>query len=361
MWNPGVTGPVGGSGLYAQNGGLPNSVSTASAADVAAVRQQVDEWLRAAPGSKAQTASSLIDRLKVIRERTGDGTFKNNLNKLIQTLGHYVEAKAAVGQPMQQQFPDAGDSSLPNTRRSLRYTQSANIAGLRNQQRVNNQTPNHSRESYDYYTSKSHPGRKPSTGSGPGNIWSGFSQGKDGNCITVAAIKAAMMRFGQKPTDIFNQVKLTGDGYDVVMRDGFRLHLSRSELATAAQRSDFKGTDSAMLADACFLYAASAKRAQWENNDGYASRSFDAALYSINDGDSDRRDGLRRLGLSAHIRVTDVRTLGRGQLGVVTHGVPINGLMTGHSMAVINGQEEKWGAQGGHPPTHIYANALALV
>ncbi|MEB0108180.1 hypothetical protein [Pseudomonas sp. MH9.3] len=78
----------------------------------------------------------------------------------------------------------------------------------------------------------------------------------------VSALKAAMMRFGQKPADIFSEVRAEGDGYRVVMRD---------------------------------------------------------------------------------------------------HGVPINGRIVGHPLAVINGREEVWGRQGGYPPTKGYANALALV
>jgi hypothetical protein len=41
----------------------------------------------------------------------------------------------------------------------------------------------------------------------PGDIWSGFSQSPVGNCITVSAIKVAMMHVGQKPTDVFKEVK----------------------------------------------------------------------------------------------------------------------------------------------------------
>jgi hypothetical protein len=169
-----------------------------------------------------------------------------------------------------------------------------------------------------------------------------------------------MMRFGQKPTDVFNQVKLAGNGYDVQMRDGFRLHLSKNELAEAASRSQFVGDGSAMLADAHFLYAASAKRAQMENNDGFAREGFGRALYSLNNGE-DGYEGLQHLGLGAHIRETTVDDLARGQLGVVTHGVRRGDRVFGHSLAVINGREEVWGKQGGYPPNYVKSHALALV
>ncbi|WP_416152044.1 hypothetical protein [Pseudomonas sp. FG1] len=48
---------------------------------------------------------------------------------------------------------------------------------------------------------------KKRNGAKPDNIWSGFRQGPDGNCVTVSAIKAAMYQFGQSPTDIFKEVK----------------------------------------------------------------------------------------------------------------------------------------------------------
>jgi len=43
------------------------------------------------------------------------------------------------------------------------------------------------------------------------------------------------------------------------------------------------------------MYAASAKRAQMENNDGTAGRSFMAAMKSLNNGEYSR-EGLDRLG-----------------------------------------------------------------
>jgi hypothetical protein len=43
-------------------------------------------------------------------------------------------------------------------------------------------------------------------GSKPNNIFSGFRQGKNGNCVTVSAIKAAMAKFGQNPKDIYKSV-----------------------------------------------------------------------------------------------------------------------------------------------------------
>ncbi|OPA83587.1 hypothetical protein BFW87_30345 [Pseudomonas fluorescens] len=326
------------------------------AADVAAVKQLVNELSHARPGSSTQTAQHLSGRLKLLREKMDGGASRNELNKLIHALDDSIASHAAGRHTLAQRVHDQGHS------RGAHHGRTLNQHTLQNPGRTYNPAPTQPVSQHDYYTTQSSPGRRPGVGNEAGNIWSGFSQGPTkGNCITVAAIKAAMMKFGQKPADIFNQVRVAGDGYDVEMRDGFRLHLSKSELAQAANVSEFKGSDAAMLADAHFLYAASAKRAQWENNDGYARKSFGHALYSINDSEPDRANGLLRLGLKAHIQITSVANLARGQLGVVTHGVPVNGQMVGHSLAVINGREEVWGRQGGHPPTNIYANALALI
>jgi len=189
-------------------------------------------------------------------------------------------------------------------------------------------------------------------GAKPDNIWSGFRQGPDGNCVTVSAIKAAMYKFGQSPTDIYKEVLRTGDGYRITMRDDFVLNLSDQELRIGAAGSKFIGPDKGMLKDAQFLFAASAKRAQMENNDGRASRSFQAGVRSLNDGEDERGpgEGFQRLGLRKHMKTVSVRDLAKGQLGMCNR--------SSHSVAVINGREELYGRPGG-APTH--GQAIALV
>ena len=188
-------------------------------------------------------------------------------------------------------------------------------------------------------------------GAKPDNIWSGFRQGPYGNCVTVSAIKVAMHRFGQSPTDIFKVVTKTDGGYRVVMRDDFQLSLTDQELAQGARGAQFDGPDRGMLKDAQFLFAVSAKRAQMENNDRTAGRSFQAAIRSLNDGEDETGpgEGLQRLGLKQHMKRVSVRDLARGQLGMCNRA--------GHSVAVINGREELWGRQGS-APTRGYAVAL---
>ncbi|OPA86043.1 hypothetical protein BFW86_21635, partial [Pseudomonas fluorescens] len=192
---------------------------------------------------------------------------------------------------------------------------------------------------FNYTPDQSNPGKKPE------NIWSGFSQGPDGNCVTVSAIKGAMMKFGQKPTDVFREVTETGEGYKVKMRDGFELYLSRSELRQAARYAQFKGDNPAMMTDANFMFAASAKRAQMEGNglDDHpieARKSFAHAMQSLNNGEIPH-EALDRLGLKGLYRQSSSSELASGKLGVVAYDR--------HSMAVIDGRVELWGRRGGSP------------
>ncbi len=191
-------------------------------------------------------------------------------------------------------------------------------------------------------------------GAKPNNIWNGFRQGSKGNCVTVSAIKAAMAKFGQSPTDIYKSVEKVADGYKVVMRDGFALTLKKSELDSAIRGADFVPmSDREMLKDAHFLFACSAKRAQIENNDGFASRSFDAAIRSLNDreDESGPGEGLKRLGLKDHMKHVSARDFAdKSLIGMVNR--------RGHSVAVVDGSEEYYGRRGGRPTG---GQAIALV
>lgn len=168
----------------------------------------------------------------------------------------------------------------------------------------------------------------------PKNIWSGFYQGAEGNCVTVSAIKAAMMRFGQNPAGIYTHIGATPGGYEVTMRDGFKLSLSHDELDRATRGSNLRGSDTAMLKDANFLYAVSAKRAQLENNDFRGNQSFEVAMETLNDGEYPGQS-LRRLGLSAYVRDSNVAELASGAIGTLADN--------SHSMAVIGGVLDYYG------------------
>lgn len=187
------------------------------------------------------------------------------------------------------------------------------------------------------------------TGRKPTDIWGGFYQSVEGNCVTVSAIKAAMTRFGQSPLAIYERITADADGYEVVMRDNYRLHITRQELEQAAQASAFAGSDSAMLEDANFLYAVSAKRAHEENNEDTAGQSFAAALDTLNDGEVPG-EAFRRLGLYAWLRESSVTELAQGAIGTLAYDC--------HSVAVIGGREERYGVRGEPPPIDLEARGM---
>lgn len=174
-----------------------------------------------------------------------------------------------------------------------------------------------------------------------GDIWGGFYQTVEGNCVTVSAIKAAMMKFGSSPHAIYHAVERTDDGYSVSMRDGFVAQVTDAEIASAERHSHFGGTDSAMLKHANFLYAVSAKRAQAENNEGRAGHSFESAMQTLNNGEYPG-DAFRRLGLFGYIQHATMQELANGALGTLAYD--------GHSVAVIDGHEERYGVKGAPPP-----------
>jgi hypothetical protein len=189
----------------------------------------------------------------------------------------------------------------------------------------------------------------------PANIWSGFYQGVEGNCVTVSAIKAAMFKYGQNPRGIYKSIVPTREGYTVTMRDACTVHLTHEELKKAWEGSNFKGADTGLLKDATFLYAVSAKRAQMENHEFLAAASFEAAMGTLNDGESPG-DALQRLGLYAFTRQSSVQELASGVAGTLAN--------FGHSVAVVDGAFDDYGAKTPLKPSGWMrddGNALKLV
>jgi hypothetical protein len=144
------------------------------------------------------------------------------------------------------------------------------------------------------------PRRLPSGGASPAprtdvdRIIAGFRQGGTGNCVSVAAIKAGMAALG--PDRLFKNVTRTAQGVQLTMHDGFKVSLTNAELAQAEKASKLYGKDPSLLAQANLAYAAMAKRAQIEGNDGLRNMSYARALQSLNDGKS-FREGAKWLGL----------------------------------------------------------------
>ncbi|WP_177413568.1 type III secretion protein [Pseudomonas sp. R4-34-07] len=150
-------------------------------------------------------------------------------------------------------------------------------------------------------------------------------QGTTGREEHVAAIKVAMATFGQSPTGVFTQVVKSGDGYNVTMKDGFKLHITAEELQLAAKAAKFSGGDEGMVKDAQFLFGVMSKRQHLEqarNNATdpfysiygkdsayHAHRTYPGVLAAAGQGIGGGA-ALSYLGLKAHMQVIDAGALG---------------------------------------------------
>ncbi|AZF06231.1 hypothetical protein [Pseudomonas sp. R5-89-07] len=178
-------------------------------------------------------------------------------------------------------------------------------------------------------------GTRENTGVKPNDIFQDFYQLTEGNCVTVSAIKAAMMKFGHNPHGIYTSVQATDTGYRVVMRDGFKLDITHGELEQARAGANFGAArPNDVLVNAHFLYAVSAKRAYLENNDGVANQSFATAMHSLNDGEYPGQ-ALRRLGLKDFVAPATLEDLRNGAIGTLASAF--------HSMAVVGGFIDYYG------------------
>ncbi|PKH14532.1 hypothetical protein [Pseudomonas fluorescens] len=342
MWSSGVFGPGVANAGFGRQQVRGESTPVTPGAEVIAAKQLLSDMFDAQQTGKTQAVQDARDKLNALREQLGDEKFKEVLNGLIDDADDkYLEFLRRLLKelyPDEDVTPPAPSPTPPRGGGGGGGGGGVSPGGFGPSESMSNKPITEGSKHFHYTPDKSNPGKKPE------NIWSGFSQGPDGNCITVSAIKASMMQFGQKPTDVFKDVKETSKGYNVTMRDGFKLSLTKDELMQAATHARFQGDDPAMMTDANFMYAASAKRAQMENNDGTAGRSFQAAMDSLNDGESPR-EGLDRLGLKGHYRPATDTDLRSSKVGTVEYG--------GHSMAVLNGRIELWGKRGGVPQSGI--------
>lgn len=290
---------------------------------------------------KSQTVQNVRNQLNEIRRKLGEDEYKKVIEQIKKEVTeNWLQLLMSLFPGLFPNNPQVPDAPAVNPGGGGRGGGRVNPADFGPRTSVSNKPLTNGAQYYDYKPDTRNPGQKPGKGGEQGNIWSGFSQGPDGNCVTVSAIKAAMMQFGSKPTDVFKEVQQNGDGFNVTMRDGFKLYVSQNELQQAATHARFKGDDPAMITSANFMYAASAKRAQIENNDGVAGYSYFAAMNSLNDGEYSR-EGLDRLGLKNNYRIAQAKDFRDGMVGTVEYG--------GHSMAVIDNQIELWGRRGGRP------------
>lgn len=151
-----------------------------------------------------------------------------------------------------------------------------------------------------------------------GDLVTGWRQGAEGNCSTVAAIKAAMDRYDNK---VFDEVSRTDNGYNIQMQDGYKMSLSDAELGAAKRASNFKGPDGPAKSYANFLYGAAAKRNALDNR-----MSLGQSFQDLNNGESIYSPA-KSLGLKHQMVRVNPRTLD-GQDSVVAgshrHAIFVN-------------------------------------
>jgi hypothetical protein len=160
-----------------------------------------------------------------------------------------------------------------------------------------------------------------------GDLFGSWNQGKEGNCSSVATIKAAMDKFGD---NIFDKTEGSPEnGYKITMKDGVNVTLSPQELQTAKRMDNFEGSGEARdYAD--LTYAAMAKRALDEGHEG--STTYARACHSLNNGE-DPLDSAHFLGLDNNIVPLTERGLRNADSAVGwsdTHAVYVDQGYTDH-------------------------------
>lgn len=167
-------------------------------------------------------------------------------------------------------------------------------------------------------------------GERPKNVWLEFNR-NNRKTDNESSIKAAMMKYGQNPRGIYSSIKNSEAGYQVIMRDGFKLTLSAHEIDRAQKRSKIwspKDQDPEMAKDINFMNAASIKRVQLERG----HESFDQALDFVEEG-KDVGNGFKRLGLEAYARRTNWQALYESRGTGVVMGAS-SGVQFGHGGSV---------------------------
>lgn len=137
-----------------------------------------------------------------------------------------------------------------------------------------------------------------------------FRQLGEGNCVSIAIIKAGIDAFGVGR--VFDRVEREG-GYYVVLRDGFDLSLTPEEVATAGSRNGFRqlrddDASSEIFRYAQLAFAVMAKRAQLDGNDNHppGSMTYEQAIDALNDGEH-YSEGPRWIGLQHYVRPIGAR------------------------------------------------------
>lgn len=126
----------------------------------------------------------------------------------------------------------------------------------------------------------------------------------------TAVIKLMMLTFGPSPSDFFNEVRGSGDGYDVTMKDGYTLHISKQELQQAASASRLTGTRNDAMRSAHFALAVFIKRKQLDRGNAADRPGFESVLTQSLQGET-TLNMLKGMGLSGHLQYRPLPQLSR--------------------------------------------------
>jgi hypothetical protein len=174
-----------------------------------------------------------------------------------------------------------------------------------------------------------------------------FGQSKEGNCASVAVIKAALDKYDGK---VFQSVSKTANGYDVTQQDGKKLTISKDELKTAAKFADFKGKPNEAKSLAVLCFATIAKRGSQEG-----MGSFDQALKKLDSG-FDPKKAAQLLGLGNKIKEVDPKTAANQDGAVAWNNV--------HAVYEDHGKTDSYGtaktADGTDTRGHQLTNAFVF-
>ena len=113
------------------------------------------------------------------------------------------------------------------------------------------------------------------------DLITGWHQTTQGNCATVATIKASLHKWGD---EVFAKHTRDREGnHHVTLRDGHQVLVTAKELETATRMSHFVGDKKRALKKANLCYAVMAKRALEEKHEG--ANTFVKACKSLNNGE----------------------------------------------------------------------------
>ncbi|MHC9543471.1 MAG: hypothetical protein AB9903_28505 [Vulcanimicrobiota bacterium] len=175
-----------------------------------------------------------------------------------------------------------------------------------------------------------------------------FGQGREGNCATVAVIKAGMDAFGDDlfKTDDFNSE--TG-AHSLGLRDGSSLQISKDDYETARRNTNFNGAGGKDDEYATLYYSAVAKNLM--QNNGYAD--MQQACDDLNDG-FDARQSAKMLGLGGDIHNIDksaITSTGIKEDELEKHDAIVARRTGVHAIYIDN--DEKEGLQSDHYGTMV--------